>query len=217
MNNRKRIRLSILLLLFFVLCISPKGISQRVIHVENMGFPLLTATGSKMYMCAQYTVSYSKRVYLRRYKYKYAKREVCSCFSDEMYKLAWYRHFYSETLSICGYNTIIIWDTNFIINYVLPVISDRNERHKMEYTLINSNDSTFTVENIIDLKNKVIINDKMYYYPMNVRTCFLIPNIDYEWFKSIVPKSSWIFYGQDWFDNGRRMQVELLIPLLEEW
>ena len=207
----KKKGLNLLLLLFFaILCISQEGMSQAM-YVKNMGLPLWGSMDNGIYMCAEYTISYSyrKKSYSKRYKYE--EREVCSCFDSDLSFLERKVRAYSQTVSILGYNAIIIWDTNFIINHILPLFTKIEDRKKIIYTLNQSNDSTF--KDIIDYDNKVIINDKIYYYPMKVKKYILFPNVNYEWLKEIVPQSSWI-YNPNCYDEGKGMRVNLLIPLL---
>jgi hypothetical protein len=190
----------------FFLCIFQKGVSQ-VIYAQNMAIPNVYSIDSQIYMCSQYTVSYPKKSEFGRYK----KREVCSCHQTTMNLIEWKKNRYA-TPETYGRNTFIILDKDFIFNYILPLIRDEDEREIIEYTLANSDKSTF--KNIIDSNNKIVINDKMYYYHLNISTCISINYIDYDFFISLVPKSSWI-YEPDCFDIGKGMLISLLIPLLE--
>jgi len=204
MDRLKKV-LILLLLLFLVLCTTKNGISQ-VMHIEYMGRPFFSSMDYRIYMCVQYSFAYYYSI-----RYKRAEREVCNCFHGISYGVSGYVRSHSSTVSSSGENTIIIWDTSFIKDYVLPLFRKIEDRKRIILTLENSNDSTF--KNIIDYDNKVIINDKMYYYPMNIRTCLLFLNTDYEWLKKVVPQSSWI-YQPDCFDAGEMMRINVLIPLL---
>ena len=142
-------------------------------------------------------------------KYKKGKKEICACFGTESW-INWVNAFSKPTRGGKA-NALIIWDKNFVIEHVLPLIEGEESRKIVEYTLANSNDSTF--KNIIDSKNKVVINDKMYYYPINISAYIYVVDSDYEWLKSIVPESSWI-YKPDCFNDDDMVGGNLLIPLL---
>ena len=213
----KKSKLSILLLLFLVLGVAKEGLSQgtgyfAAGHFQNIGIPSFSTMNDRIYMCAQYTVSYSYRKNKYSKRSKYEERDVCSCFIDLDYVVENNKRSYSGTIP-AGFarNTIIIWDRNFIANHLLPMFRDIEDRRKINYTLNHSNDSTF--KNIIDYNNKVVINDKMYYYPLKIRTCLTF-SVDYNWLKEVVPESSWI-YKPDCFDAGKGMRVDVLIPLLQ--
>ena len=53
----------------------------------------------------------------------------------------------------------------------------------------------------------------MYYYPINISAYIYVVDSDYEWLKSIVPESSWI-YKPDCFNDDDMVGGNLLIPLL---
>jgi len=201
-----KVALYLSVLLFFILCTHQKGISQTAIHAENMTIPRVYSVDSQIYMCVQYTLAYSKRP-----RSKEKLKTICSCDQTLIRLIEWEKKYYSTPTTYVE-NTLIVWDKNFVTNYILPLIRDEDDKKRIEYTLVNSDKSTF--KNIINYDNKVIVNDKMYYYPMNVKTCISVRFVNYEWFKSIVPKSSWI-YNPDCFDDGEGMYINLLIPLLE--
>ena len=193
-----------ILSLFFISCTPKKTV--RVIHAKNMSIPKIYSWDSRIYLCAKYTFVYWNG------GDSIEEIETCTCNNTLVQLLEWEANRYSEPNRFITY-TLIIWDTNFVVNHVLPLIREEEDRKKIKYTLANSNDSTFN--NIIDFNNKVIINDKMYYYPINVKACISITSVDYEWFKTIVPQSSWI-YVPYCFGDEKKMQIRLLIPLLGE-
>jgi hypothetical protein len=200
-----------MLLLFFLTCVPKKEIVWTF-YSHKLERPIISSLDSTIYICAKYTLN--KYLFYEgksRKIYRYKGRETCSCFTTLLRLLEWR----TKSIQVVGCNTIIIWDKDFIANYILPEFKGEKDRKIIEYTLANSNDSTFTPENIIDYKNKVIINDKVYYYPLKIKTGVRAMVKDYEWFKSVVPKSSWI-YNSDCFDDGEGMYANLLIPLLEE-
>jgi hypothetical protein len=161
----------------------------------------------------QYTLSYPKNSHYRALKKR--EREVCSCHKTLIDLLEWeIRTTYSMENSY-GMNTLIIWDKDFVANHILPLFNDEYDRKIIKYTIAHSNDSTFTAENVIDYENKVIINDKVYYYPLKIKRAVRVMVEDYEWFKSIIPQSSWI-YESSCFDDEIGMRINLLIPLLDE-
>jgi hypothetical protein len=172
-----------------------------------MSIPSVYSTDSQIYMCVKHNIIYKENT-----DSKEKLREVCSCYQTLMRLIEWEENIYSHPISY-GTNTLIIWDTTFLVNYILPLIREDKKREIIEYTLSHANDNSF--KNIIDYDNKVIINDKIYYYPMNIKTCISIRTVDYEWFKTIVPENSWI-YKPDCFDDGEGMQTSVLIPLLDK-
>jgi hypothetical protein len=192
------------LFLFLISCVSKKE-TTRVIRAKNMTIPSCFSVDSKIYLCIQYTFVHGRKTNEKL-------KETCTCNNSLLRLLEWEKNIYSEPTN-SGMNTIIIWDSNFVINYVLPLIREEKYKKKIEYTLANSNDSIF--RNIVDFDNKVIVNDKMYYYPIKIKTCISVGRVNYEWFKRLVPQSSWI-YKPDCFDDGEGMSVGLLIPLLDK-
>ncbi len=198
-----------ILLLFFILCVFEEGVSQTAIHSDNMLTPyIFSQQDSAIYICVQYTLSYPKKPNTNRY----ITREICSCYQTNIDLLEWRKNYHSYP-NTYGFNTVIVWDKDFVNNYILPLFRDEKDRKRIEYTLANSNDSTF--KNIIDYANKVIIDDKMYYYPINTKTYIMVTSVNYEWFKSIVPQSLWMYESSCFYD-GERMKVSLLIPLLDK-
>jgi hypothetical protein len=159
----------------------------------------------------QYTLSSPKNSHAKSLK----KREVCSCHKTLSDLLEWEIKTTYSTDNFYGMNTLIIWDKDFVANHILPLFNDEYRKKIIEYTLVHSNNTTFTANNVIDYENKVIVNNKVYYYPLKMKRAISVIVEDYEWFKSIVPQSSWI-YESSCFDDEIGMRVSLLIPLLEE-
>jgi hypothetical protein len=205
MEIKKVILVLYLGVILFISC-TPKKKIKQVLHAENMTIPTVSSIAdSQIYLCVQYTFVHGRKTNEKL-------KEACTCHNSLLRLLEWEKNIYSETINF-GMNTIIIWDSNFVINYVLPLTREEKYIKKIEYTLANSNDSIF--RNIVNFNNKVIVNDKMYYYPIKIKTYISVDRVNYEWFKSIVPQSSWI-YKPDCFDDGEGMSVGLLIPLLDK-
>jgi hypothetical protein len=212
MENIKRIILLLclcVLSLLFIACTSRRKIVQPIPNdnLRLLSQSIHSTAASMIYLCEKYNVSYPAKGFERT-----KEREVCSCYAMAFEVLEWKVSINTLTHSI-GCNTLIIWDSNFVSNYILPLIREKKDRKIIEYTLANSNDSTFN--NIIDYNNKVIINDRMYYYPLNIGRGISVEVLDIEWFMSIFPRSSWI-YKPDCFDIGKGMWISLLIPLMDE-
>ena len=157
-------------------------------------------------------------LFCAEYAYKPAnhrKKDVCSCNLCKIELLDWNVSTHS---GICNWtrSTIIVWDKKFISDYVLPLVEDEDSRNLIEFTLSHSDDSTFKAENVIDYENKVILNDKMYYYPLKIKKRITVFVHDIEWFKSVVPQSSWIF-GSDCYSVLKEKEVLkcILIPILD--
>jgi len=202
-----------ILSLFSSVCVSQKKIAD-IGYDRGFDSPMVFPTDSSIYFCSQHIVSYRKEPFSQ----DYIERDVCNCFSTliSLLEEEIITHSTVNYFDNSNGNTIIIWDKNFIINYILPLFKRKEDRKKIEYTLANSNDSTFTSENVIDYNNKVIINDKMYYYPLKIKQTAKVIVTNIPKFYSILPKSSWIFYSKDCFDDGKSMYISLLIPLLDE-
>ena len=217
MKMKKLILLFCLGALLLFSCVSKKRI---VVYRPDSGFsaPMTFPTDSFIYFCAQHTVAYRYREDSSLQDYIYIERDVCNCFSTPISLLEEniIRHSEVDYFEGANANTIIIWDRSFISEYILPECSRVEHKKEIEYTLAHSDDSTFTAENIIDYYNKVIINDKMYYYPLKTKRAASVIVYNLAKFYSILPKSSWIFYGEDCFDDGQSMYVRLLIPLLDK-
>jgi len=190
--------------LFFISCASQKKIVYVNPTQQKLTRPIIYSLDSSIYLCMQYTIS-KKSEFRSKIYYK---RNVCSCYNTMIRLLELET---TKTKSI-GINTLIIWDTNFIINHILPLFKEEDERNIIAYTIANSNDSTF--KDIIDYDNKVIISEKIYFYPIKIKTGISVMVIDEKWLKSVLPQSSWI-YKPDCFDDGKRMLINLFIPLLE--
>jgi len=196
--------------LFFISGVPKKKTVNIVSATYDIGFslPLLSQMDSAIYVCTERIVETSSDS---------EDRISCTCYKTLTRLLKYEIIAYVKPISISmgESNTIIIWDKNFITNYILPLFKKEEDRQKIEYTLANSNDSTFTSENVIDYDNKVIVNDKMYYYPFKIKQAASVIVTNIPQFYSIISKSSWIFYGQDCFDDKDPMWINLLIPLLE--
>ena len=215
-NDMKKIVLSLCLIvlsIFFISCtLQKKYVSIRPVKLM---LPIIYSLDSTIYLCRQYTLFYPKRNHSEFHKreiYKREKREVCTCHTTIIRLLEWnITNAYSMGESY-GKNTLIIWDSNFVSNYILPLFREEKDRKRIEYTLANSDENTF--KNIIDYDNKVIIDDKVYYYHLKIKQGVSVMVEDYKWLKSVVPKSSWI-YEPNCFYDGEKMAVDLLIPLLD--
>jgi hypothetical protein len=210
---KKRTLLGNILLLIFISCVPQKRTIQFY-TTQNLSLPAITSLNTSIYLCMQYTLLIPKKHSFE--SYKKGKEEVCSCQKTSTDLLEWrIKTTYSIGESY-GENTLIIWDKDFVSKYILPLFNnDEYSKKIIEYTLTHSNDNTFTSENVIDYKNKIIINDKVYYYPFKIKRAISVIVVDYEWFKSIIPQSAWI-YESSCFDDGVGMRISLLIPLLEE-
>lgn len=225
-KNRLNMKKIILFLCFvFKFCFS--GVAQPT-PADRTGFsyPMTVCSDSNIYFCAQYDMSY-KRVlsYLDNSYYKELK-EVCTCHTSSPKMLEWNIKFFSNTVKYTSVDEIFIWDKDFI-NYIIQEYkkerggyskSTKKALKMLECTIANSDDNTFIAKNIIDFDNKVVINDKMYYYPLKIESWVSISVNNPESFFSMVPKSSFIFYEQNCFDdeNVRIIGMNLLIPVLDE-
>jgi len=109
-----------------------------------------------------------------------------------------------------SFQDILLYDSSFVFDYILPLIEKEEDRTIIEYTLSNANDSTF--KNVIDFEHKIIINENAYYYLINSKKILCVVIYDIKWFKSVVPKEKWI-YNQDCYDETVTMY--LLVPLLD--
>ena len=203
---KKTIKFSTIII--FMLLYSYKALGQEgSIYVDNIRIypPYISSLDSNVLFCATYTYSNKST----RYKYK----ETCSCIRTRRDLLEWEIEIHSYTSSIKTANYIIIWDKLFVMNYILPLFKKAEYREPIEYTLSHSDDSTFTAEKVIDFENKVIINDKMYYYPLKIKKGICVFT-NTEWIKSVIPLSSWI-YNSPCYNVKESEQVILLIPILE--
>jgi hypothetical protein len=203
---KKIVLILYLVVLFFISCI-PKKEMKRFVNVQNMSIPNIVSVDTPIFLCVQHSLVYNYKEWTDSTE---QIKEVFSCYQTLLHLLEWEKSKYSCP-TISGTNTIIIWDTTFLVNYILPLIRENKKKEIIEYTLSHVSDSSF--KNIIDYDNKVIVNDKIYYYPMNMKTYVSIRSISYKWFISVVPQSSWI-YKPDCFDDGKEMQTTILIPLL---
>lgn len=199
--------LGTVLLMLFISCKS----STEILHpppIQNLSLQTesIFSLDSTVYCCAEYTFSNKKT--------NYKKKEDCCCFTTLISLLEWKINLYSIVVPFRSGNTIIIWNKEFVFSYILPLFKKEESRKIIEYTLAHSNDSTFTAKNVIDYENKVIINDKMYYYPLKIKKSITV-EVDIEWFKSTVPQSSWI-YEPSCSDVEKGAWISLLIPLLDE-
>jgi hypothetical protein len=198
-------------------CVSQKELADSVPAIYNRGFcsPTVFSTSSSIYFCAEQIIVYKQNSSSQDYE----AREICHCFQTLISLLEGEISIHNDTmyssfLGFNGGNTIIIWDKSFILNYLLPLFEREEERKKIEYTLIHSEDDTFTIENIIDFDNKVIINDKMYYYPLKIKQIAKVSVTNIPKFYSIMPQNTG-FYKPNCFDDGKKMWINLLIPLLD--
>jgi hypothetical protein len=148
-------------LLFFISCMPQKEIIQTIPtqKLRPSVIPIVSLDSS-IYLCAQYTLSYRKKTSSRHYE----EKEVCSCHKTLISLLEWEITATYSVRNFYGENTLIVWDKDFVINYILPLFKKEEDRKRIEYTLVHCNESTF--KNIIDYDNKVTVNDKMYYYPL---------------------------------------------------
>lgn len=196
-------------IIIFMLLYSYKALGQDTfsIYAENirMHSPFITSLDSNVLFCATYTYSNESI----RYKHK----ETCSCIRTRIDLLEWQISRFSDTATYKKANYIIIWDKLFVMNYILPLFKKAEYREPIEYTLSHSDDSTFTAEKVIDFENKVIVNDKMYYYPLKIKKGICVFT-NTEWIKSVIPLSSWI-YNSPCYNVKESEQVILLIPILE--
>ncbi len=195
------------IIIFMLLC-SYKALGQEgSIYVDNIRIyhPYISSLDSHLLFCATYTYSNKST--------RYKPKETCSCVKTRIGLLEWQidRHSYTSSLKTANY--IIIWDKSFVMNYILPLFKKAEYREPIEYTLSHSDDSTFTAEKVIDFENKVIINDKMYYYPLKIKKGICVFTST-EWIKSVIPLSSRI-YNSPCYDVKESEQVILLIPILE--
>jgi len=211
--------------ILFLFCMS--GVAQVSISTADktgFGYPMPFSTDSAIYFCAQYITSYERRIPYSHDFYYEEPREMCTCKITKLKMLEWNIKNFSDTIRHYGIvkNEIFIWNKEFI-NYIIQEFR-REKHHKLteealkmlEYAVAHSDDNTFTAENIIDFDNKVIINDKMYYYPLKIESLVRISVRNINNFYSMIPKTSWIFHEQTCFDDGNGMIINLLIPLLEE-
>lgn len=197
-------------IIFFMFFCSYKALGQEgSIYADHIRMypPYISSLDSRVLFCATYTYSYESM--------KYKKKETCNCVITRRDLLEWEINCYSELMPFKTVNYIIIWDKSFVINYILPLFTKAKYREPIEYTLTHSNDSTFTAEKVIDYENKVIINDKMYYYPLKIKKGILVFTTT-EWIQSVVPQSLWIFEPSCYKVNKKESeQVIVLIPILE--
>jgi hypothetical protein len=161
-----------------------------------------------VYYCSLYQWDYIfKERPLRR-----KSKEVCVCRLVHENKINIEIEFDTIGRLTC-INNILIYDTNFIIKYLLPLIEDKEIKRAIEYTLLNANDSTFL--DIIDFNNKIILNEIAYYYPIKTKKMLQIFVDDVGWFKSVVPETKWI-YQPECYTMELKSDINILIPLLEE-
>lgn len=193
---------------FLLICCAPQKEMTQAIPPSELNFdfgPYIFSWDSAIYVCKQYLLHdfyYEEKPRCERYE----DREICTCKSAVIGTIDWV----IRTKDNIGGNTLIVWDKNFVAQYILPKLKDEKDRRTVEYTLAHSTDSTF--DNIIDYDNKVVINDKAYYYPLRIKK-FISCSVDYEELKSV--PQIWI-YRPDCFDEGKGTYVDLLIPLLDE-
>jgi hypothetical protein len=161
-----------------------------------------------VYYCSSYQWEY---IFKERPLRKKSK-EVCVCRLVHKNKINIEIEFDTIGRLTC-INNILIYDTNFIIKYLLPLLEDKEAKEAMEYTLLNANDSIFL--NIIDFNNKIILNEIAYYYPIKTKKMIQVFVDDIEWFKSVVPETKWI-YQPDCHTMELKSDINILIPLLEE-
>ena len=222
MKKKKNKILFLCLVFLSVFCIT--GVAQISITPADktgFGYPMVFYKNSTIYFCAQYTVSYERR-YDWRSVYYDDPRDVCTCQRSNTKMLEWSIKLFSKTVRISGFvgNEIFIWNKDFI-SYIIQEFKREQSKSTekalkmLEYTIANSDDNTFTEKNIIDFDNKVIINEKMYYYPLKIKAWVRISVNNVKNFYSMVPKSSWIFYEPNCFDDENE-NINLLIPLLDK-
>ena len=203
----KRIAKFSVIIIFMLLC-SYKALGQEgSIYVDNIRMypPYISSLDSNVLFCATYTYSYESM--------KYKKKKTCHCAATRRDFLEWEIDRHLCTSSYKRENYIIIWDKSFVMNYILPLFTKAEYREPIEYTITHSNDSTFTAEKVIDYESKVIINDKMYYYPLKIKKGIMVFTTT-KWIQSVIPQSSWI-YNSPCYNVKESEQVILLIPILE--
>ena len=147
------------------------------------------------------------------YVYKSAQtREICTCelIDSAMRAIAIDTEIRGGVFP--SVQCILLYDSCFVSNYILPLFEKDEDRKEIEYTLLNANDSSFN--NVIDYEHKVIINEDAWYYPIKfnkfVRVCI---SFALEWLKTVVPQEKWI-YCRDCYNED--VDIFLLIPLLEK-
>jgi hypothetical protein len=188
----------------------PKLLDRGITHLE---YPI--------YLCARCPIYNNPDV-----KMKKEKRGICSCQLSFENSIDIDLTFYGFDFPKCV-SYIIIWNKQFIMDYVLPLYTNWVEKEHewlitkeksdytkkiIEYTLANTTDSAF--RDIIDYENKVVIDENTFYYPIKVKRMAEIVVFDLEWFKTIIPETSWI-YERDCFTIGTESEIIILIPLLE--